>query len=61
MPKPKREKEPLPEPRTIATPPCEYRPSKAELEAGHDMPGADAETVRRAFFRPCHVKTEECR
>ena len=39
-------------------PPCEYQPSKAELEAEHDMPGA--ETVQRAFFRPYHVKTEEC-
>ena len=52
MPKPKHDKEPLPEPRTITMPPSEYQPSKTELEAEHDMPGADPETVRRAFFQP---------
>ena len=60
MTKPKREKEPLREPRGITMPPNEYQPSKAELEAEYDMPGADTETVSRAFFRPYHTKTEEC-
>ena len=40
-------------------PASEYQPSKAELEAEYDMPGADPETVRRAFFRPYYLKTEE--
>lgn len=60
MPKSKHEKEPLPEPRTLTMPSSEYQPSKAELDAEHDMPGADPETMRRAFFRPYRVKTEEC-
>ena len=60
MTKDKHEKEPLPEPRTITMPPCDYQPSKAEKEAEYDMPEASTETVRRAFFRPFHVKPEEC-
>ena len=32
--------------------PSDYQPSKAETEEEIDMPGADLETVRRAFFRP---------
>ena len=31
--------------------PSDYQPSKAETEEEIDMPGADLETVRRAFFR----------
>ena len=27
-------------------------PTTAELEEEHDMPGADMETLRKAFFRP---------
>ena len=41
-------------------PPCDYQPSKAELEAEYDMPDADPETVRHAFFGSYHVKTEKC-
>ena len=29
-----------------------YQPSKAEMEEEFDMPGADMETLRRAFFKP---------
>lgn len=60
MTKDEHDKEPLPEPRTITMPPCDYQPSKAEKEAEHDMPGAGIETVRRAFFRPFRVKADEC-
>ena len=42
--------------RTITLPSRDYQPSKAELEEEIDMPGADAETIRRAFFQP--VKRE---
>ena len=52
MTKDKREKESLPEPRAITMPPCDYQPSKAEIEAEHDMPGAAIKTVPRAFVRP---------
>lgn len=45
-----------PSPRTITLPPRDYQPSKAELEAEVNMPGADLETVRKAFFRPLKVK-----
>ena len=42
----------LPEERAIDLPPRDYQPTKAEKEEAFDMPGADAETVRSAFFRP---------
>ena len=32
--------------------PASYQPTKAELEEEFDMPGADDETLRRAFFTP---------
>ena len=53
-PKPRK----LPEPRTITLPPQSYQPPKAEQEKGHDMPGASLKQVRRAFFRPIHVRRE---
>ena len=39
-------------------PPRDYQPSKAEREQEYDMPGADLETVRRAFFQPIKVREE---
>ena len=30
--------------------PASYQPSKAELEEEFDMPGADMDTLRQAFF-----------
>ena len=47
---------PLLDERDIALPPRDYQPSKAEREEECDMPGADLETVRRAFFRPIRVQ-----
>ena len=49
-------------PREIQLPPSDYEPTKEELEEEFDMPGADMETVRRAFFRPTKIvrrKVEE--
>lgn len=45
----------LPEARSIVLPPRDYQPSKAEREEAFDMPDADIETVRSAFFRPIRV------
>ena len=42
----------LPDERLIDLPPRDYQPTKAEKEETFDMPGADVETVRSAFFRP---------
>ena len=42
----------IPEPRTVALPPNDYQPSKAELEEEIDMPGMSDEELRRSFFRP---------
>ena len=42
----------LPTARTIKLPPCKYQPFKPEEKESHDMPGADAEMMRSAFFRP---------
>ena len=53
---PKRRK--IPEARTITIPDDTYQPPKAEREKEHDMPGADLETVRSAFFRPFNVRRE---
>ena len=33
----------------------DYQPSKAEMEKEFDMPEADIETVRKAFFQPLKV------
>ena len=48
-------RKPVPQARTIAMPARGYQPSKAEKEEAIDMPCADIETVRSAFFRP--IKT----
>ena len=44
------------------TPPSrkDYQPSRAELKEEFDMPEADIETVRKAFFQPVKaVEPEE--
>ena len=43
------------EKRKLTLPPRDYQPSKAELEEEYDMPGADIDTLRKAFFRPVQV------
>lgn len=40
------------EKRQVAVKSSDYQPSKAELEEEYDMPGADMETLREAFFKP---------
>ncbi len=42
----------LPEEREINLLPRDYQPTKAEKEEAFEMPGADVETARSAFFRP---------
>lgn len=37
----------------------DYQPSRKELREEFDMPGADIETVRKAFFQPVKVVKEE--
>lgn len=49
----------LPEARTIDLPPRDYQPTKAEKEEAFDMPGADAKTIRSAFFRPIRFERSE--
>lgn len=49
----------LPEARSIDLPPRDYHPSKAEREEAFDMPGADIETVRSAFFRPIRIAPQK--
>ena len=39
--------------------PSDYQPSKAEMEETIDMPGADAETIRKAFFQPTSADSKE--
>lgn len=45
--------------REITMPPRSYQPSRAELREEIDMPEADAETIRNAFFRPIKVRPKE--
>lgn len=42
--------------RKITLPPKDYQPNKAEMEKGIDMPGADMETLQKAFFQPVKTK-----
>ena len=37
----------------------DYQPSRAKLREEFDMPGADIETVRKAFFQPVKVVEQE--
>ena len=46
------DKRELPEPVDLDLPDREYQPSKAELEAEYDMPGAKLKDLVAAFFRP---------
>lgn len=46
------------EKRTITLPSRDYQPTKAELEEEFDMPGADDETIRKAFFQPVNKEYE---
>ena len=39
----------------LELPPRDYQPSAAELREKIDMPGADMDTLRRAFFQPVKV------
>ena len=50
--------EPRREPEALARP-SDYQPSRAEMEEEYDMPGADMEALREAFFKP--LRTEEKR
>ena len=45
--------------REIAMPPRSYQPSRAELREEYDMPGADLETVREAFFTPVQINEKD--
>lgn len=42
-------------------PAATHQPRKAEMEEEIDMPGADLETVRRAFFRPIRPRRNKRR
>lgn len=56
---PTRPRQKLPKGRTVQMPRRDHQPSKAEMEEEFDMPGGSIETVRRAFFRPITVETDE--
>lgn len=52
-------KEDQKEPKEITLPSRkDYQPSRAELGEEFDMPEADIETVRKAFFQPVKVVEE---
>lgn len=54
-----KDKETHKEPREITLPSRkDYQPSRAELREEFDMPKADMETVRNAFFQPVKVIEE---
>ncbi len=44
---------------SITLPTSDYQPSRAELREEFDMPGADPEKLRRAFFRPVEVRRKK--
>ena len=52
-------KHPLPDRRTITLPGKDFQPSKADMEAEYDMPGASLDTIRSAIFRPFNVERED--
>ena len=45
--------------REITLPRRDYQPPKEKQEEEFDMPDADAETVRKAFFRPFKVRVTD--
>ena len=51
-----KQRQALPERRTMTLPDKGYQPRKADQEEGFDMPGATLSTVRSAFFRPFAIK-----
>ena len=57
-PKPRKDKRkhPLPEARTITLPPKDFQPSKADMEAEYDTPGASLDTIRSTIFRPFNIR-----
>ena len=44
--------------RRVTLPPRDHQSPKAELEDEIDIPGADMETLRKAFFGPVEIKRE---
>ncbi|MDE0006480.1 MAG: hypothetical protein OXQ29_27645 [Rhodospirillaceae bacterium] len=52
-------KHPIPEARTITLPDKDFQPSKADMEAEYDTPGASLDTIRAAIFRPFNIKRED--
>ena len=38
--------------------PCDYQPSKADMEEEIDMPGMSIDQIRKAFFRPFRPKQD---
>ena len=53
-----RKRQPLPKPVAITMPPATFQPRKADMDREYDMPGASAEQIRQAFFRPVIVRRE---
>jgi len=43
----------------ITLPRRDYQPSQAELKEEYDMPGADKERLRKAFFEPVKIKEKQ--
>ena len=48
-----------PKRREIAMRALSYQPSRAELREEYDMPEADMETVRKAFFTPVEINEQD--
>ena len=46
-------------PKELKIPPRDYQPSRKELRQEHDMPGADMETLKKAFFNPVKIVEEK--
>ena len=51
-----KQRQALPERRTMTLRDKDYQPRKAGQEEEYDMPGAALSTVRSAFFRPFAIK-----
>ena len=56
--KPRKRRQKLPEARTITLPPKDFQPSKADMEAEYDTPGASLNTIRSTIFRPFNIRRE---
>ena len=48
----------IPEQLPLDLKPCDYQPSKAEMEEEIDMPGLSLDQIRKAFFRPFRPKQD---